>query len=59
MSFLYAQFIRKDLSSAPAVIVKTTKRNHPEVNFEEITDNRDLIGKKSEEYALNWEKKTA
>lgn len=57
MSFLYAQFIRKDLSSAPAVIVKKPqKRNHPEVNLEEITDNRDLIGKKSEEYALNWEK---
>ena len=57
MSFLYAQFIRKDLSSTPAVIVKKPqKRNHPEVNFEEITDNRDLIGKKSEEYALNWEK---
>lgn len=33
MSFLYAQFIRKDLSSAPAVIVKNHKKKPSRSQF--------------------------
>lgn len=57
MSFLYAKFIRGDLNTPPSAIVKKPRKNaRRRVNFEDISANRDAIGKASEEFAIEWEK---
>lgn len=57
MSFLYANFIRGDLSTPPSATFKNPrKKSRRRVNFEDITANRDAIGKASEEFAIEWEK---
>lgn len=57
MSFLYTKFNRDDLNTPPsATVKKPRKKARRRVNFEEITANRDAIGKASEEFAIEWEK---
>jgi len=57
MSFLYAKYIRGDLNTSPAAIVKKPRKKiRRRVNFEDITANRDAIGKASEEFAIEWER---
>lgn len=57
MSFLYAKFIRGDLSTSPSATIKNPrKKSRRRVNFEDISANRDLIGMASEEFAIEWEK---
>jgi hypothetical protein len=56
MSFLYAKFIRNDLNTSPSATVrKPRKKSRRRVNFEDISANRDAIGKASEEFAIEWE----
>lgn len=57
MSFLYAKFIRGDLSPLVATeIKKPPKKARRKVNFQDLQANRDAIGKTSEEFAIEWEK---
>ena len=57
MSFLYAKFIRGDLSVLQAMeIKKPPKKRRRKVNFDDLNANRDAIGKASEEFAVEWEK---
>lgn len=57
MSFLYGKYIRQDLNPATATVVKKLrKKSHRRVNLGDIADERDAIGKLSEEFALEWEK---
>lgn len=57
MSFLYAKFIRKDLEPMTKLkLRKPTKRSKKSVNFQELQATWGAIGKKSEEFALAWEK---
>lgn len=56
MSFLYAKFIRKNLSpSIKTKISKPKKKGRRKVNFAELQAGRDAVGKASEEFALVWE----
>jgi hypothetical protein len=54
-SFLYNTYIPKE-RKAPSPAEKPRAKNHRKVNFEDIQDQREAIGKKAEEYALAWEK---
>jgi len=57
MAFLYSKFIRQDLDSAHRTkLRKPKKRNNRKVNFHELQAAWDAIGKRSEEFALAWEK---
>ena len=57
MSFLYAKYIRKDLNISPAIVLKKPRiKARRRVNFEDILDNQSAIGKKSELFAIEWEK---
>ena len=59
MRFLYFKFPNenKTPNTLPQNTVKTqAKQIRKKVNFDEITKNRNAIGKKSEEYAIEWEK---
>ncbi|WP_292992651.1 DUF3883 domain-containing protein [Nitrosomonas sp.] len=57
MTFLYTKFIDGNMiTSASTIVKKPHKKAKRRVNFEDISAIRDAIGKKSEEFALNWEK---
>ncbi|AJY50062.1 DUF3883 domain-containing protein [Halomonas sp. KO116] len=57
MSFLYAKFIRGDLIDILHNAIKPPRKKvRRKVNFEEISANRDAIGKASEKFAIDWEK---
>lgn len=57
VSFLYAKFIRKDLEPTTTVkFRKPTKKSKKTVNFHELLATWDAVGKKSEEFAIAWEK---
>jgi hypothetical protein len=55
MSFLYYTYLPKERKSA-GTIEKPRVKTHRKVNFEDILDQREGIGKKAEEFALAWEK---
>jgi hypothetical protein len=55
MRFLYDTYIRKE-RTAQDTKPKPRKKAHRKVNFEDIQDQRGAIGKKAEEFALQWEK---
>lgn len=56
MSFLYAKFIRKNLTPLiQTKITKPKKKIRRKVNFADLQAGRDAIGKASEEFALKWE----
>ena len=55
MRYLYDTYIRKE-DKAPNATLKPRKKSHRKVNFEDIQDQRGAIGKKAEEFALQWEK---
>jgi hypothetical protein len=55
MSFLYHTYVRADHKSSSAV-QKPRKKFRRKVNFEDVQNQRDAIGKAAEEYALDWEK---
>jgi hypothetical protein len=55
MAFLYRTFINTETPpSNPIEKLKT--KIHRKVNFEDIHDQRNIIGKRAEHFALNWEK---
>jgi hypothetical protein len=57
MSFLYAKFIRGELNTpSSAEFKQPRKKSRRKFNFEDITTNRDAIGKASEEFAVEWER---
>jgi len=55
MFYLYRKYIYEALN-APSKIKKPKGKARLKVNFDDIWDNRVDIGKKSEEFALRWEK---
>lgn len=55
MSFMYDTYIRKE-GKADDATPKPRKKSHRKVNFEDIQNQRGVIGKKAEEFALQWEK---
>ena len=55
MAFLYDTYVHADRESVMTV-QKPRKRAHRKVNFEDIQNQRDAIGKAAEEFALDWEK---
>lgn len=56
MAYLY-KYIRKDLNISPNIkIIKPRKKIRNKVNFGDLSANREVIGKISEEYAIEWEK---
>ncbi|NRB25039.1 DUF3883 domain-containing protein [Shewanella sp.] len=57
MSFLYSKFIWQNLHEVSRKKLKKTVRKHPEVDLSGKSDINDKIGKISEKYALEWEKK--
>jgi Domain of unknown function (DUF3883) len=57
MAFLYAKYIRDNLTSPTAEILKKPRKQFRRyVNFDEISANRNSVGKTSEEFAVEWEK---
>lgn len=55
MAFLYEQYVRNE--PKPGDGIHPPKKKSPrKVNFEDIQNQRDLIGKAAEEFALEWEK---
>lgn len=57
MVYLYKKFIKGNLNQPdPEVIKKPRKKVNRRVDFDEISENRDEIGKKSEKFAMEWEK---
>lgn len=57
MSFLYGNYIRKNLNQNDTVVLrKPRKKAHRKVNFEDIADAWGKIGRMSEDFALDWEK---
>lgn len=57
MRFLYSKFMRKQLRLVLSDKLKKPRRKaHRKVNFEDVTADRDAVGKRSEKFALNWEK---
>lgn len=57
MRYLYSKFINEDLNTPAASEIKLPKKKvNRRVNFEDISENRDAIGKKSEKFAIEWEK---
>lgn len=56
MSFLYAKFIHGNLNPSSSILKKPRNKSRRRVNFNEISANRDAIGKASEDFAIEWEK---
>jgi len=56
MSFLYDKYIYEDLNPTSTAFKKPRKKVRRRVNFEDIAKNRGIIGRASEEFALQWEK---
>lgn len=58
MSFLYQVFYPKNLNetAGTAAPVQSKTKKYPTVNFEDIQEQRDKIGKAAEDFALEWEK---
>lgn len=57
MSFLYAKFIGGNLEEDRGGVVKKPKEKiNRRVDFEEIAEIRNEIGKHSEDFAIEWEK---
>lgn len=55
MAFLYMEYVRTErVTNQP--IEKPRKKLHRQVDFEEIQEQKDEIGRIAEEYALIWEK---
>lgn len=59
MLFLYMKFIGKHRGPLLTTVIKKPPRKkiRRKVNFKDLQENREKIGKKSEEFALAWEKK--
>lgn len=55
MAFLYDTYVRTD-DKPTATVQKPRKKIHRTVNFEDVQNSRDAIGKAAEEFALEWEK---
>ncbi|MFN4236874.1 MAG: DUF3883 domain-containing protein [Vogesella sp.] len=57
MSFLYAKFIGGNLEEdRGGVVEKPKEKSNRRVDFEEIAEIRNEIGKLSEEFAIEWER---
>lgn len=55
MKFLYDVYVRAE-STAANIVQKPRKKIPQKVNFEDISGQRDAIGKAAEEFAVEWEK---
>lgn len=55
MAYLYETYVRPEHKPTSTIRKPRTKR-HRRVNFEDVQDQRDAIGKAAEEYAFAWEK---
>jgi hypothetical protein len=55
MRFLYHVYIPKG-RKVPSPVVKPRSKAHRKVNFEDMRDQWQAIGRKAEEFALAWEK---
>ncbi|MBS7426184.1 DUF3883 domain-containing protein [Pseudomonas syringae] len=53
-AFLYRTIVRADVEHEQS-IQKPTNKKHRKVNFEDIQEERNRIGKAAEEYARKWE----
>lgn len=56
MAFLYAKYMNIGRKPVAAVQKPRKKAAHQKVNFEDVQNQRDAIGKAAEEFALEWEK---
>ena len=56
MSFLYQTYFRNDDRKSVATVLVPKRKVHRKVNFEDIQNQRDRIGKMAEAYALEWER---
>lgn len=56
MSFLYQTYFSTHAKKLAASVHTPKKKIHRKVNFEDIKDQRDRIGKAAEAYALEWER---
>lgn len=57
MSYLYEKYIQGGLDgNSVDKLKKPRKKVRKKVNFEDVSANRDAIGKESEEFAIAWEK---
>jgi hypothetical protein len=55
MKFLYDVYVHADIT-AKNTVQKPRKKAHQKVNFEDIQEQRDAIGKAAEGFAVEWEK---
>jgi Domain of unknown function (DUF3883) len=55
MAFLYNTYVRAN-NTPTSAIKKPRKKTHRKVNFEDVQNQRNEIGKAAEEFALEWEK---
>lgn len=56
MAFLYDTYVHADRKTTQTVQKPRKKVTHRRVNFEDIQNQRDVIGKAAEEFAFEWEK---
>ncbi|MBI0275776.1 DUF3883 domain-containing protein [Hafnia alvei] len=54
MSFLYMKYIKNEFDSKN-ILITPEEIDYDEVDFDDIQSQRDLIGKKAETFAYNWE----
>jgi hypothetical protein len=55
MKFLYDEYVRAG-SAVTNIVQKPRLKLHQKVNFEDISKQRDAIGKAAEEFAVEWER---
>lgn len=55
MAFLYDTYVHAD-SNPTSIVQKPRKKSHRKVNFEDVQNQRDAIGKAAEDFALEWER---
>lgn len=56
MAFLYDTYVYPDRKPMAPTQKPPKKVAHPTINFEDVQNQRDAIGKAAEEFALEWEK---
>ncbi len=56
MAFLYDTYVHADRKATPTVQKPRKKAAPRKVNFEDVQNQRDAIGKAAEEFALEWER---
>lgn len=57
MSYLYQTYLPGDGKKSAVTVLAPKKKVHRKINFEDIQEQRDRIGKAAEDYALEWERR--